>query len=79
MNPCSPPPGVGAAQNALLTFMVGGEEALFVRTKPLLSCMGKNVFHCGSLGAGQATKICNNMLLGISMIGVCEALQLGRR
>ena len=51
----------------------------FERARPVLECMGKNIVHCGDSGAGQATKICNNMLLAIEMIGTSEALQLGRR
>lgn len=57
--------------------MVGGSKESCDRTTPLLECMGKAVMHCGESGAGQAAKICNNMLLAISMIGVSEALQLG--
>jgi len=57
--------------------MVGGSTDSFDRAKPLLACMGKNVVHCGSHGTGQATKICNNLLLGVSMIGTSEAMQLG--
>ncbi len=59
--------------------MAGGEEAAFAGAEPLLKAMGKNVFHCGQAGAGQAAKICNNMILGISMIGVCEAFALGEK
>ena len=51
----------------------------FERARPVLECMGKNIVHCGDSGAGQATKICNNMMLAIEMIGTSEALQLGRR
>ena len=69
--------GVGAATKGVLTFMVGGSKESYDRATPLLECMGKAVMHCGESGAGQATKICNNMILGISMIGVSEALQLG--
>lgn len=71
--------GVGAAKKGALTFMVGGTDDAFERAKPLLDCMGKNVVHCGSHGSGQAVKICNNMLLAISMIGTSEAMQLGIR
>ncbi len=70
---------MGAAKKAALTFMVGGEEEAYQRAKPLLECMGKNVVHCGPNGTGLAAKICNNMLLGITMIGASEALQLGLR
>ena len=59
--------------------MAGGTEAAFGRAEPLLKAMGKNVFHCGAAGAGQAAKICNNMILGISMIGVSEAFALGEK
>ena len=69
--------GVGAATKGVLTFMVGGSKESCDRATPLLECMGKAVMHCGDSGAGQAAKICNNMLLAISMIGVSEALQLG--
>ncbi|PVD35852.1 hypothetical protein C0Q70_02821 [Pomacea canaliculata] len=70
--------GVNAARDSLLTFMVGAEkEEDFVRVKEILNKMGKNVVHCGPVGTGQAAKICNNMLLGISMIGTAEAMNLG--
>jgi len=69
--------GIGGAQNATLTFMVGGSEEGFNRAKPLLQLMGKNIVHCGGSGNGQVTKVCNNLLLGISMIGVSEAMNLG--
>lgn len=71
--------GTGGAKAGTLTFMAGGEEAAFAGAEPLLKAMGKNVFHCGQAGAGQAAKICNNMILGISMIGVCEAFALGEK
>ncbi|KAL5508823.1 hypothetical protein EMCRGX_G004075 [Ephydatia muelleri] len=70
--------GVGAAKRGALTFMVGGAVDSFERARPVLECMGKNIVHCGDSGAGQATKICNNMMLAIEMIGTSEALQLGR-
>jgi 3-hydroxyisobutyrate dehydrogenase len=57
--------------------MVGGTEAVFERIAPLLRQMGKNIVHCGAAGTGQVAKICNNMTLGISMIGVSEAMSLG--
>lgn len=60
-----------------LTFMVGGSEEAFERAKPVLSNMGKNVVLCGGVGNGQVVKICNNLVLGISMIGVSEAMNLG--
>lgn len=71
--------GVGAATNGVLTFMVGGLSESFDRAKPVLDLMGKNVIHCGSHGAGQATKICNNMLLAIGMIGTSEVLHLAQK
>lgn len=69
--------GTGGAEAGTLTFMVGGEQEVFVRISPLLKNMGKNIVHCGASGTGQVAKICNNMLLGISMIGVAEAMNLG--
>ncbi|QEN90212.1 3-hydroxyisobutyrate dehydrogenase [Labrys sp. KNU-23] len=71
--------GVGGAKAGTLTFMVGGADEAFARAEPLLTVMGKRVVHCGPAGAGQAAKICNNMILGISMIGVCEAFALGEK
>lgn len=69
--------GVGGATQGTLTFMVGGEEKNLERAKPILSAMGKNIFHAGHAGAGQIAKVCNNMLLAIHMIGTSEALNLG--
>jgi 3-hydroxyisobutyrate dehydrogenase len=69
--------GVTGAQNATLTFMVGGVKDDFERAKPFLQKMGKNIVYCGAVGNGQAVKICNNMLLGVQMIGVAEAMNLG--
>lgn len=69
--------GVGGAQGGTLTFIVGGSKQGFERAKPLLEPMGKNFFHAGDAGAGQAAKMCNNMLLSILMAGTAEALQLG--
>jgi 3-hydroxyisobutyrate dehydrogenase len=69
--------GTGGAEAGTLTFMVGAPAALFERIKPILAHMGKNIVHCGDAGTGQVAKICNNMLLGISMIGVAEAMNLG--
>jgi len=69
--------GTGGAEAGTLTFMVGAPAALFERIKPILAHMGKNIVHCGEAGTGQVAKICNNMLLGISMIGVAEAMNLG--
>jgi 3-hydroxyisobutyrate dehydrogenase len=68
--------GVGGAAAGTLTFMAGGSDAAFARAKPLFEIMGSRAVHCGPSGAGQAAKICNNMILGISMIGVCEAFAL---
>jgi 3-hydroxyisobutyrate dehydrogenase len=71
--------GVGGAQAGTLAFMCGGSEKAFARAKPVLEKMGKRVVHAGGEGAGQAAKICNNMLLAISMIGTCEAFALGEK
>lgn len=68
--------GVAGATAATLTFMVGGEEKNFNRAHAILQNMGKRIIHAGPAGRGQAAKICNNLLLGISMIGVCEAFNL---
>ena len=68
--------GTGGAAAGTLTFMVGGSEAAFAKGRPLFDIMGAKAVHCGEAGAGQAAKICNNMILGISMIGVCEAFHL---
>ncbi len=71
--------GVGGAQGATLTFMVGGSTAAFERAKPILEKMGKTIVHAGGPGNGQAAKICNNMILGISMIAVSEAFVLAEK
>lgn len=71
--------GVIGAENATLTFMVGGTKDEFNTVKGLLECMGQRITHCGDYGMGQAAKICNNMMLGISMIGVCETMNLAIR
>jgi 3-hydroxyisobutyrate dehydrogenase len=71
--------GVGGAAAGTLTFMAGGTEAAFARAKPILELMGKKIVHCGDAGAGQAAKICNNMILGISMIAVGEAFVLAEK
>ncbi len=71
--------GVGGATAGTLTFMAGGEEAAFAAAEPVLAQMGKKIVHCGPAGAGQAAKICNNMILGISMIGVSEAFVLAEK
>jgi 3-hydroxyisobutyrate dehydrogenase len=70
--------GVGGAAAGTLTFMVGGSESAFERAQPILKAMGKNLIHAGPAGAGQAAKICNNMLAGISMLAVSEALHLAK-
>ncbi|WP_343040777.1 3-hydroxyisobutyrate dehydrogenase [Streptomyces typhae] len=69
--------GVMGAEAATLTFMVGGDPTAFAQAEPLLTAMGKKAVHCGAAGAGQAAKICNNMILGVSMIAVSEAFVLG--
>lgn len=71
--------GVKAAQAGTLTFMVGGPKPTFEDVKPILSCMGQKIIYAGNKGAGSAAKICNNLLLGISMIGVCEAFTLAEK
>jgi 3-hydroxyisobutyrate dehydrogenase len=70
--------GIAAAAGAMLTFMVGGSDEAFARAKPILEAMGKAVIHAGGPGAGQAAKICNNMLLGASMVATAEAFLLAR-
>ena len=69
--------GVGGAEAATLTFMVGGSDGDFETSKTVLQSMGKNIVHCGGAGTGQVAKICNNLILGISMSGVSEAMNLG--
>ncbi|MEH6476338.1 MAG: 3-hydroxyisobutyrate dehydrogenase [Sneathiella sp.] len=71
--------GVGGASAGTLTFMVGGPAGAFEAAKPVLEVMGKNIVHTGASGNGQAAKICNNMILGISMIAVSEAFVLGEK
>ena len=71
--------GIAAANGGTLTFMVGGTEAAFARAEPILSAMGKAVIHAGASGAGQAAKICNNMLLGASMIATCETFAMAEK
>jgi 3-hydroxyisobutyrate dehydrogenase len=71
--------GIAAANGGTLTFMVGGSDAGFARAEPILSSMGKAVIHAGASGAGQAAKICNNMLLGASMIATCETLAMAEK
>jgi len=71
--------GVGGAAAGTLTFMCGGTAEAFERAQPVLDIMGKNVFHAGDAGNGQVAKIANNMLLGIHMIGTCEAFNLAEK
>ena len=68
--------GIGGAAGGTLTFMVGGADAAFATVAPLFAVMGKKTVHCGASGAGQAAKICNNMILGVTMIATCEAFAL---
>jgi len=68
--------GIGGAQGGTLTFMVGGDDASFATVKPLFDIIGQKAVHCGAAGAGQAAKICNNMILGVTMIATCEAFAL---
>ncbi|QEL23438.1 3-hydroxyisobutyrate dehydrogenase [Bosea sp. F3-2] len=71
--------GTGGAKGATLTFMVGGANDAFDKGEPILAKMGRKIVHCGGAGNGQAAKICNNMILGISMIGVSEAFVLAEK
>jgi 3-hydroxyisobutyrate dehydrogenase len=71
--------GTGGAKGATLTFMAGGDAKAFAAAKPVLEAMGKKIVHCGDGGAGQAAKICNNMILGVSMIAVSEAFLLAEK
>ena len=71
--------GTAGAKGATLTFMAGGADKAFAMAKPVLENMGKKIVHCGADGAGQAAKICNNMILAISMIGVSEAFALAEK
>lgn len=68
--------GIGGATNGTLTFMAGGTETAFAAVKPLFDIMGQKAVHCGPAGNGQAAKICNNMILGVTMIATCEAFVL---
>lgn len=68
--------GIGGAEAGTLTFMVGGSEEAFAKAAPLFDIMGQKAVHCGPSGAGQAAKICNNMILGVTMIATCEAFAL---
>ncbi len=71
--------GVAGAQAGTLTFMVGGGDQVFARARPVLEAMGKTIVQAGGAGSGQAAKICNNMILGVSMIAVCEAFVLAEK
>jgi 3-hydroxyisobutyrate dehydrogenase len=71
--------GVVGAEAGTLTFMAGGAEADFAEAEPVLQVMGRRIVHCGGAGAGQAAKVCNNLILGVSMIAVCEAFVLGEK
>src|SRR3984893_14767522 len=71
--------GTGGAKGATLTFMCGGDDKAFAAAKPVLENMGKKIVHCGAAGAGQAAKICNNMILAVSMIAVGEAFALAEK
>src|SRR5947209_7400683 len=71
--------GVAGAEAASLTFMVGGDAEIFGRARPILAAIGRTIVHAGPAGNGQAAKICNNMILGVSMIAVCEAFALAER
>ncbi len=71
--------GIAAANGGTLTFMVGGTAEAFARAEPILSAMGKAVIHAGDAGAGQAAKICNNMILGATMIATCEAFSMAEK
>ncbi len=71
--------GIAAANGGTLTFMVGGTDAAFAKAEPILARMGKAVIHAGDAGTGQAAKICNNMILGATMVATCEALALAGR
>lgn len=71
--------GIAAANGGTLTFMVGGTNTAFARAEPILAAMGKAVIHAGGSGAGQAAKICNNMLLGASMIATCETFAMAEK
>jgi 3-hydroxyisobutyrate dehydrogenase len=68
--------GIGGAAGGTLTFMAGGSAAAFAKAEPLFDIMGQKAVHCGEAGAGQAAKICNNMILGVTMIATCEAFAL---
>jgi 3-hydroxyisobutyrate dehydrogenase len=71
--------GVGGADAATLTFMCGGSEEAYARALPLLKAMGKNIVHCGGPGFGQVTKICNNMVAGVTALALAEAFVMGEK
>lgn len=71
--------GTLGAKDGTLTFMVGADTATFEATQAVLNCMGKNLVHCGAVGTGQVAKICNNLILGISMTAVAEGMALGAK
>jgi len=71
--------GTAAAAAGTLTFMIGGDEKNFLRAQPIIEAMAKKIVHAGGPGSGQAAKICNNLILGISMIAVCEGFSLGKK
>ncbi|MES2271612.1 MAG: 3-hydroxyisobutyrate dehydrogenase [Pseudomonadota bacterium] len=71
--------GIAAAAGGTLTFMVGGTDEAFARAQPILSAMGKAVIHAGGAGTGQGAKICNNMLLGATMVATCEAFAMAQK
>ena len=71
--------GIAAANGGTLTFMVGGQDEAFAKARPILSAMGKAVIHAGGAGNGQAAKICNNMLLGATMVATCEAFAMAQK
>lgn len=71
--------GIAAANGGTLTFMVGGTDAAFAKAQPILAAMGKAVIHAGGPGNGQAAKICNNMLLGATMIATCESFAMAKK
>ena len=70
--------GISGASNGSLSIMVGGEKRIFIKVKKLLYCLGKNITYLGNSGAGQIVKACNNMMLGINMLGICEAFTIAK-
>jgi 3-hydroxyisobutyrate dehydrogenase len=71
--------GIGGAAAGTLTVMAGGSDQALTKARPILEAMGKRIVHCGAAGAGQAAKICNNMILGVTMIATCEAFTLAEK